>query len=54
MRSDGRDNTKKVPSNDKNENKTYLNRYSNFEESLPWRASESIRDNKYDYNDKSK
>ena len=63
--SDGRDNTKKVwsfiliavPSKSKNENKTYLNGYSDFEESLFWRDSKSIRsnnDNKNDYNDKSK
>ena len=65
MRSDGRDNTKKlrsfisiaVPSKSKSENKTYLNRYCDFEESLLSRDSKSIRsnnDNKNDYNDKSK
>ena len=65
MRSIGRDNTKKlwsfisisVPSKNKNEGKTYLSGYSDFEESLFWRDSQSIRsnnDNKNDYNDKSK
>ena len=65
MRSDGRDNTKnlwsfisiEVPSKNKNENKTHLNGYSYFEESLFWRDSKSIRsnnDNKNDYNEKSK
>ena len=65
MRSDDRDNAKKLwsfisiafPSKNKNENRTYLNGYSDFEESLFWRDSKSIRsnnDNKSDYNDKSK
>ena len=65
MRSDGRDNTKKLwnfisivvlPKN-KKENKTYLNGYSDFEESLFWGDSKGMRsnnDSKSYYNDKSK
>ena len=51
MRCDGRDNTKNlwsvfpfaVPSGSKNENKTKLNGYSDFEESLFW--SDNRNDN---------
>ena len=50
-------NKKRTTQKNKNENKTYLNGYADFEESLFWRDSKSIRsnnDNKNDYNDKSK
>ena len=47
----------RITQKNKNENKTYLNGYADFEESLFQRDSKSIRsnnDNKNDYNDKSK
>ena len=65
MGSDGRDNTKncgvlfplRFLQKNKNENKTLLNGYSDFEESLLWSDSKSIRsnnDNKNDHNGNSK
>ena len=65
MRWDGRDNTIKLwsfisivfPSKNKSENKTKFNGYSDFEESLLWSDSKSIRnndDNKIDFIDNSK
>ena len=65
MRCDAKDNTKKlwsfisisVPLKNKNENKTLLNGYSDFEESLFRSDSKSVRsinDNKNEFNDNSK
>ena len=63
MRYDGRDNTKKlreffsivVPSKNKNENKNSLNGYSDFVKSLfYYKSIRSNKDNKNNYNDKSK
>ena len=63
MRSDGRDNTKKlrsfisivVPSKNKNKNKNSLNGYSDFKKTLfYYKSIRSNNDNKNDYNDKSK
>ena len=63
MSYDGRDNTKKlreffsivVPSKNKNENKNSLNGYSDFVKSLfYYKSIRSNKDNKNNYNDKSK
>ena len=63
MSYDGRDNTKKlreffsivVPSKNKNENKNSLNWYSDFVKSLfYYKSIRSNKDNKNNYNDKSK
>ena len=59
MRCDDRDNTKNlwsffsfaVPSGIKNENKTKLNGYSDFEESLFWSDNKSICGNNDNRND---